>query len=457
MLWALPVIVALLPIAAIGGWTMIRGTGGFVTQYNLALKAAREEKDYERVRLYQLKLAQLGADTEFTDYQTALALAKDGDVEQAYVRMQQLAPDDRAGYLPAHSWIIEQLVSENLELSADERQRLLKLHLDHAQTLGAKGDTLRLLRAVTLVQERKIAEAVELLEPLATRMPPAATMRMDCNIALNRLDDARRDARTVRLHMEDRTRNGATLSPQEYRSWTVAEDLLGNLTKAHSLAEQWHRLEPEDATARGVLIDLSQRMFQDTLALPNPDSDRLTELFLQAAELADDPKALQEQITLLYRMRAEYPLAQRLVEEVLSSPRAPAAILEAAGTIAATFGETDKAQSYLQRAVQKDPRNAVAWNNYAWLVAHDPNGDLENALQAVNTALEIRPNDIRFRETRGQVLVRLGRWKESIEDLEFAANGLPQSRDIHLSLAKAYDALGDRQLARVHREHAGSE
>jgi tetratricopeptide (TPR) repeat protein len=371
--------------------------------------------------------------------------------------MQQLAPADEAGYLPAHSWIIEQLVSGNLQLSADERQRLLKAHLDHVQTLGAKGDTLELLRAVTLVHDQKIAEAVELLEPLASRMPPAATMRMECNITLQRFEDARRDARTVRLHMEDRTRRGEVLSPQDYRSWTVAEDLLGNQSKAHALAEQWHRLEPENAVARSTLINLSQRMFRATLALPNPDVDRLIALFLQAAELTDDPKALQEQITMLYRMRADYPLAQRFVDKVMSSPRTPAAILEAGGTIAATFGETDRAKSYLQRAVQKDPRNAVAWNNYAWLVAHDPNGDLDDALKAVNTALEIRPNDIRFRETRGQVLVRMGRWKEAIEDLEFAANGLPQSRDIHLSLAKAYDALGDRQLAQVHREHAGSQ
>jgi tetratricopeptide (TPR) repeat protein len=280
---------------------------------------------------------------------------------------------------------------------------------------------------------------------------------MECNIALQRLEDARRDARMVRLHTQDRTRRGEALTAQECRSWMVAEDLLGNLPKAHSLAEQWQRLEPEDKVARGVLIDLSQRMFRATLALPNPDLDRLLALFLQAAELTDDPTALQEQITMLYRLRADYPLAQRFVDEVVESPRTPAAILEATGTIAATFGETDKAKTYLQRAVQKDPRNAVAWNNYAWLVAHDSDGDLNDALKAVNTALEIRPNDIRFRETRGQVFVRLGRWREAIEDLELAANGLPRSRDIHLSLAKAYDALGEQQLARVHREHAGIE
>jgi predicted Zn-dependent protease len=79
---------------------------------------------------------------------------------------------------------------------------------------------------------------------------------------------------------------------------------------------------------------------------------------------------------------------------------------------------------------------------------------MENALAAVNKALEISPDQFRYRETRGQILVRLGRWKDAIQDLEFAANGLPGSAEVHRSLAKAYDALGDQQLARVHREHA---
>ena len=118
------------------------------------------------------------------------------------------------------------------------------------------------------------------------------------------------------------------------------------------------------------------------------------------------------------------------------------------------MGQPEKAKEFLQRAVKKNPNNAIAWNNYAWLVAEDPNGNMEDALAAVNKALDLSPNEFRFRETRGQVLVRLGRWQSAVDDLEFAANGMPDSADIHRALAKAYDALGDKQLARVHEEHA---
>jgi tetratricopeptide (TPR) repeat protein len=128
--------------------------------------------------------------------------------------------------------------------------------------------------------------------------------------------------------------------------------------------------------------------------------------------------------------------------------------MEAAGTAAATLGDYTTARQYLRLAVERDPRNAVAWNNHAWLTLQEEDGDLEDALAAVNKALQIAPGEFRFRETRGQILVRLGRWQSAVEDLEFAANGMPESADIHLALAKAYDALGDQRLAGMHREHA---
>ena len=102
-------------------------------------------------------------------------------------------------------------------------------------------------------------------------------------------------------------------------------------------------------------------------------------------------------------------------------------------------------------AIEKDPANAKAWNNQAWILLNGPTVDLERALQAVEKSLELAPDDFRFRETRGQIFVRLSRWEEAIEDLEFAANALPGSREIHQALASAYDALGNAELADVHR------
>ena len=79
------------------------------------------------------------------------------------------------------------------------------------------------------------------------------------------------------------------------------------------------------------------------------------------------------------------------------------------------------------------------------------NAELEKAMEAVNRALSLKPGEHRFYETRGQILLRLERWQEAVKDFEFALNGLPDLEAIHLGFATAYSALGEEELAQLHR------
>jgi hypothetical protein len=90
------------------------GKGDIAERYKIAVRDAADAGDYQRVELYERKLAQLGIDTRRTDYRTAIKLADDGDLEDAYERMKRLAPLDEPGYAPAHIWIAQGLVSGKL-------------------------------------------------------------------------------------------------------------------------------------------------------------------------------------------------------------------------------------------------------------------------------------------------------------------------------------------------------
>ena len=61
------------------------------------------------------------------------------------------------------------------------------------------------------------------------------------------------------------------------------------------------------------------------------------------------------------------------------------------------------------------------------------------------------PENAHYRETRGQILIKLQRWSDAVRDLELALNGMPESQPIHRSLAEAYEQLGDATLAAAHR------
>ncbi len=452
--WGLPVVLMLVPLGAIAAWTMLWGRGSIAAQYRLAANEARQAKDYERVRLFERKLAQLGVATQLAQYQTAVALAQDGKHAEAYEAMKRLAPEEAPGYLQAHVWMVDRLFESKLPVSTEESHQLVKIHLGHVRTLGARGPQLDLLQAQWLIRDNQFAEAAALLEPLASRVADAAAMRLEVNLRLKNIDAARRDARLVRTYMEDHVHRGGALSAQQYHLWAIAEELLGNLSKAHELVSKWVKLEPQNESARSVLAQLSRRLFDMAIVAAEPDADHLASLFVQAAEMTADPLRLQQQAERLYRLQSESPVARQVIERVADSDSASARTLEAIGTMAAQHGELDEARELLRRAISKDPQNAVAWNNYAWITVQLPDGDPHESLDAVNKALTIKPDDYRFRETRGQILVRLGKWQEAVTDLEFAVNGMPDSREIHLSLAKAYDALGDEQLANVHREHA---
>ena len=156
----------------------------------------------------------------------------------------------------------------------------------------------------------------------------------------------------------------------------------------------------------------------------------------------------------MYRRRQDVPALASMFERVVALPDAPTALVAAVGTAAALEGDVRLARTLLERVVAADADHAVAWNNLAWALSQDPDKDLDRALAAVNRALELAPDEFRFRETRGQILVGLGRWQEAVDDLEFALNGMPDVPAIHVALATAYENLGQAELAEIHRQQA---
>lgn len=454
LLWALPTLLVLLPILLAMTWTKVWGTEGVATRYKAAVAAAMDKQEYELVRLYERKLAQLGVNTQLTDFNTAVALERGDKFGEALERMKLLAPENAPGYPQAHFWIIQQLLSHKLEVSEEENHRLLGIHLKHLRTLGVRGPEIQPLEAFWLAQEGKLQEAINLIKPLVVHSPEAAIMSMEFNLQLQNFAEAAEAARAIRVHFSDKARKGIATSARQLQSWAIAEGLLGDTVAQQAVVRQWLDTDPENKTAKEILADLCQRQFKQSIRVPNPDIERLANMFVEAAQLTQNPQRLQNDVVNLYRLRPVVPAANSILKEIVGSPKTTSPILEAIGTAAAGEGEVNEAKTYLKLAIDKDPQNSIAWNNYAWVLLQGSGSNLSEALEAVNKALAIKPDDFRFRETRGQILVRQKKWREAIPDLEYAVNGMPDSTEIHQSLASAYEATGQNQLAQVHRQQS---
>ncbi len=105
-------------------------------------------------------------------------------------------------------------------------------------------------------------------------------------------------------------------------------------------------------------------------------------------------------------------------------------------------------------AIQLQPGFAAAWNNRAYTRAmlNDP-AQWELGLIDARTALGLAPKEATYYDTRGFLLLRLGRADEALPDMDLAVSR--EYRPEHLlNRARVLDALGRRQEAAEDRSSA---
>jgi tetratricopeptide (TPR) repeat protein len=454
LLWGVPVLILALPILAATAWGAYWGKDTIASRYKLALTETLEKKDYAKTQLLERKLAGFGIDTALSDFNTAKALENDGKIDEAYERIQRLAPVEAPGYPMGHVWIIQHLLAGKLNLPDAEVHRLAGIHLQHLATLGIKGPEIDMMRAAWLTQDKKLAEASEVLKPLVPRFSSAAIERFRIDLALNDLTQARLDAREVCDHLERERQNGAALSNHEYETWAAAAQTLGNRDREREIAHAWMDHFPESAGARKSIAAFSLLDFDQTFTTLDADPHDLAEKLRTGFALGKVTENMQQRVILLYEQQDSHPELKALFADLAKSKDLPPTLAEALGTAAAVNHDLPAAQRYLRMSVSQNPESAVSWNNLAYVLVQLPNPPLEDALAATNKALAIAPDDYRYRQTRGEVFLKLHRWKEAVDDLEFALNGAPDAFAIHQSLAQAYEALGNKELAAAHRQNA---
>ena len=116
--------------------------------------------------------------------------------------------------------------------------------------------------------------------------------------------------------------------------------------------------------------------------------------------------------------------------------------------------QLDQALQLYRYVLERQPDNHLVLNNAAWVLAHAEPIDLAQAERLANRAVQLQPQDPHYRDTRGQIYVRLKQWHKAAEDLRMAINGLPHQSETHLALSVAYDHLGKKQLAEAYRRAA---
>jgi Flp pilus assembly protein TadD len=138
--------------------------------------------------------------------------------------------------------------------------------------------------------------------------------------------------------------------------------------------------------------------------------------------------------------------ARSIFEEVTAVEPANVSAHKGLAQAAYRLGESDVAEQAYRRLLQLDPDSWQALNDLAWILAHDRGEDgLSEAAALANRGLSLQPDNAHLLDTRGVILLKLGRLEEARRDLEKCVR---LSGGQQVTLAKALFHLG-QALARI--------
>lgn len=130
-----------------------------------------------------------------------------------------------------------------------------------------------------------------------------------------------------------------------------------------------------------------------------------------------------------------------------------AGFYQALGTLAFLAGKRDEYAQWSEKALQLDPQNHLAMNDYAYALAEDGR-ELEKALRLIRRAIAIKSDVGAYHDTHGWVLYKLGRYDAALRELRLAVQTAPDTPDLRYHLAAVYAKLGQRDDALVELEKA---
>ena len=122
------------------------------------------------------------------------------------------------------------------------------------------------------------------------------------------------------------------------------------------------------------------------------------------------------------------------------------------GTILVRQNKSGEARGHFERAVQLNPRAAVAANNLAWDYATN-GGNLDTALQLAQTAKAELPDNASVTDTLGWVYYQKGLTSLAVTTLKEAVAQNASNPNIHYHLGLAYLKNGNKAEARSTLQH----
>jgi tetratricopeptide (TPR) repeat protein len=297
----------------------------------------------------------------------------------------------------------------------------------------------RLLLLYGLIAVGDIPQATRQLDVLLRANPESATIQTAAGMVatLKQDTEAARQAYTRALAADPR-------SYQALAGLLTAEMQSKQFGRARSLIEKQLAEMPNDP---------------NTLLMAAQTYSALGDAFEMERALKKtveaDPQSLQAYSMLgrMYYQQGRLDLARAELEKYVSTAPLSVPGNTMLGTILELQGKKDEAKTRYGKALQIDPRAAVAANNLAWINANT-NGNLDIALQLAQTAKAQLPNRHEVDDTLGWIYYKKGLSSMAIEALSSSTQKQPDNPSYNYHLALAHHQNGNKDEAKKLLEKA---
>ncbi len=380
---------------------------------------------------------------------------KQGDLEKATAIMELIAAERGDVAVQANKWLISKTPLDKLDIAG--RKTLIR-RLERAVEDDPENVDLRLTLAGTYAKAGFAENAIPHLRVAAASRPVYRITLIQLLMSSGQTEAALEEAASAERIFRERLAK----EPGDLDSRLLCSSALVFQKKYRDAIQVL-----EQGAALSDPIVLRKATSAVTIAwareLRDENQDPRQILELTAAALRADPSNSAALMTLMDLARNAEAGGEAVakLEELLAAGQSPWLIHMILGTRLLEIGENVKGAEHLEQAVKLNPSAAIAMNNLAWTLATQEPVDLKRAEELASQAVELAPANPQIRETRGQIYLKQGRWKEALTDLEAVlpaysreAQLLKQLPHLHGSLAMAYERIGNADMARRHRELA---
>ena len=449
VLYGLPAFVVLSTAVFIGFIAFSQNPASLTSIYRMVARSAMDAKDWKVAEVCLQRLITMDPGDNEVAFDLALASIEMDELTRANSLLMRLAPVEKPVNADAHLWRAQRLL-EKRELTREEVVEV-EQQLKNVLTLTPRNDLARSLLGQVLKQIGKSKEARELLENIALRSPNDEFL-----LAQLWLQDG--DLNQARSHGQDAIRLYRKRHAADPTNLAIRLELAKALVFVEEFSSGAELLLAADAGSNNAVIRQAlSRVYATWSQSLSPDQG-LTEFQfdLIAKSLQFDPQnqLAYDQIIRFLNLPAGPDLERlrELLRTMLAAGHQPALVHLCMGLDQSFHGNSKGALGHLQIAHQLNPQMAVIANNLAWQIAFSPQGDLEKALTLCEQALAQAPEYPEIRETRGQILVMLGRWAEAVADLESVIGNFSSNVQTRSALIAAYQGLGMQDMAEKHSQ-----